>query len=49
MQNRNNPASTRLCAVKHTPELQRIEAATHLDAGELFPGLAIELEEIWQV
>jgi Uma2 family endonuclease len=28
---------------------QRIEAATHLDAGELFPGLAIELQEIWQV
>jgi len=28
---------------------QRIEAATQLDAGELFPGLVIELQEIWQV
>ncbi|MFM7513741.1 MAG: Uma2 family endonuclease [Cyanobium sp.] len=27
----------------------RIEAATHLDAGELFAGLALELQEIWQV
>jgi Uma2 family endonuclease len=27
----------------------RIEAATHLDAGELFAGLTIELQEIWQV
>jgi Uma2 family endonuclease len=28
---------------------QRIEAATHLDAEELFPGLAIKLQEIWQM
>ncbi|MBM5818411.1 MAG: Uma2 family endonuclease, partial [Cyanobacteria bacterium K_Offshore_surface_m2_239] len=28
---------------------QCIEAATQLDAGELFPGLVIELQEIWQV
>jgi len=27
----------------------RIEAATQLDAGELFPGLVIELQDIWQV
>jgi Uma2 family endonuclease len=28
---------------------QRIEAATQLNAGELFPGLVIELQDIWQV
>jgi len=27
----------------------RIEAATQLDAGELFPGLVIALQELWQV
>ena len=27
---------------------QRIEAATSLDAGSLFPGLQIDLQEIWQ-
>ncbi len=27
----------------------RIEAATQLDAGELFPGLVLALQEIWQV
>ena len=30
-------------------EPQRIEAATELDAGALFPGLRIDLEEIWTV
>ena len=30
-------------------EPQRLEAATALDAGPLFPGLRIELQEIWQV
>jgi len=29
-------------------EPQRIEAATSLDAGSLFPGLQIDLLEIWQ-
>ena len=28
---------------------QRVEAATELDAGPLFPGLRIDLEEIWTV
>jgi len=28
---------------------QRLDAATSLDAGPLFPGLQIELREIWQV
>ena len=28
-------------------ELQRLEAATTLDAGPLFPGLVINLQEIW--
>jgi hypothetical protein len=28
---------------------QRIEAATSLDAGSLFTGLQIDLQEIWQV
>lgn len=30
-------------------EPQRIQAATELDAGALFPGLRIDLEEIWTV
>ena len=29
-------------------EPQRLEAATALDAAPLFPGLRIELQEIWQ-
>jgi Uma2 family endonuclease len=29
-------------------EPQRVEAATELDAGPLFPGLRIDLREIWQ-
>ena len=28
---------------------QRLDAATVLDAGLLFPGLCIDLEEIWTV
>jgi len=28
---------------------QRLEAATELDAGPLFPGLRIDLQEIWTV
>jgi len=30
-------------------EPQRVDAATELDAGPLFPGLRIDLEEIWTV
>jgi Uma2 family endonuclease len=30
-----------------TPEPRRIEAATGLDGAPAFPGLVIELEEIW--
>ena len=30
-------------------EPARLDAATCLDAGPLFPGLQIELQEIWQV
>ena len=30
-------------------EPQRVDAATELDAGALFPGLRIDLEEIWTV
>ena len=30
-------------------EPQRLEAATDLDAGPLFPGLRIDLQEIWTV
>ena len=33
--------------VDPTPEPQRIEAATSLDGAPAFPGLVIELEEIW--
>lgn len=29
------------------PAPQRLENATRLEAGELFPGLVLELEEIW--
>ncbi len=29
-------------------EPQRIEPATSLDAGSLFPGLQIELEDVWR-
>jgi Uma2 family endonuclease len=32
-----------------TDDPQRVEAATGLDAGPLFPGLRINLEEIWAV
>jgi hypothetical protein len=30
-------------------EPQRLEAASELDAGPLFPGLRLDLQEIWQV
>jgi Uma2 family endonuclease len=30
-------------------EPQRVDAATELEAGPLFPGLRIDLEEIWTV
>jgi Uma2 family endonuclease len=30
-------------------EPTRLEAATQLDTGPLFPGLQIELREIWEV
>jgi len=33
--------------VDSTPELRRIEAATSLDGAPAFPGLVIELEEVW--
>ena len=29
------------------PGPQRLEGATQLEGGELFPGLVLELEEIW--
>ena len=30
-------------------EPHRIAAVTHLDGGELLPGLRLELQEIWQI
>jgi hypothetical protein len=33
--------------LKPSPDPERLEAATRLDGGPEFPGLVIELEEIW--